>query len=75
MKLARPLALLTVVAQDSQLLAWKCGPTAVVSGTASGDGYKDRAALRDKVFLAARVCLKHMVSSNKPAVFASVTDS
>ena len=43
-------------------------------GIASGDVYEDRAALRDKVVLAARVCLKHMVSSNKPAVFASVTD-
>ena len=50
------------------------GPTVAVFGIVSGDGYKNRAVLRDKVVLASWVCLKLMVSSNKPAVFASVTD-
>ena len=45
-----------------------------VLGIASGDGCKNRVALRNIVVMAARVCLKLMVSSNKPAVFASVAD-
>ena len=49
-------------------------PTAAVPGAASGDGYKDRAALIDKVVLAARVCFKHMLSTKKPTDFVSVTD-
>ena len=40
-------------------------PIVAVLGIASGDGYKNRVALRNIVVMAARVCLKLMVSSNK----------
>ena len=49
-------------------------PIGAVPVSASGDGYKDRAALRNNVLLAARVCLKHMLHTKKPTDFVSVTD-
>ena len=49
-------------------------PTEVSLGIDSGDGYKNRVVLRNILVMAARVCLKRMVSSNKPGAFAQVTD-